>query len=414
MGRESQLVVRRALVGALASLLLLTACGGGGGGGSGSVTLQWFMWTGSPQEVTAWKHLASMVTQAHSNIHIEFMTSSFTDYWTKLPTLSASGTLPCLLSLQSLRTAGYADNFMPLDSYISKDKFDKGAFDSSIVQGLSYKNHQLALPYDFGPLVVFYNQDEFQKAGLSDPSNNWTFSEFMADAKKLTQGSQYGFGASPSPDTWFPFALSDGASYLDGSGKLDLTNPGLGRAFQTAVVDMARGQHVSPQWPSAADPQYAQEQWMAGTTAMHVNGPWQIINFKSQAKFKFGIAPIPRGSQGSTTLSAGSGFGISKTCKNPDQAWQAIQVLTGPDAEKYLASNGRAFAARTSDQQYWYSTAGQEFKPPLQAALTNARPYRTTPNWNQVSNLMLRYGVAAMNGQMSATEALSQAQSQSQ
>jgi ABC-type glycerol-3-phosphate transport system substrate-binding protein len=32
--------------------------------------------------------------------------------------------------------------------------------------------------------------------------------------------------------------------------------------------------------------------------------------------------------------------------ENRDAAWKAIQVMTGPDAEKYLAGAGRTFAAR--------------------------------------------------------------------
>ena len=44
---------------------------------------------------------------------------------------------------------------------------------------------QIAIPYDFGPLVVFYNKDLFAKAGLKEPSTTWTTDEFEADARKI-------------------------------------------------------------------------------------------------------------------------------------------------------------------------------------------------------------------------------------
>jgi ABC-type glycerol-3-phosphate transport system substrate-binding protein len=46
--------------------------------------------------------------------------------------------------------------------------------------------------------------------------------------------------------------------------------------------------------------------------------------------------------------------------ENRDAAWKAIQVMTGPDAEKYLAGAGRAFAARKDFRRDWYDTAAQD------------------------------------------------------
>lgn len=409
--RDSRSRVRRALLVGLATLLL-AACGGGASSGGGA-TMSWFMWSGSPTEVQAWKHVAALVTQKYPDIHVNFVTASFPDYWTKLQTEAASGSMPCIVSLQSLRTAGFAGDYKSLNQYIRNDHFDTGAFDTSIMQGLTFKGQQLALPYDFGPGMIFYNQDMFQRDGVPIPQMGWTADEFFKDARALTHGKQYGMSLNPGSGGWLPFALSNGANYLTSDGKLDFANnPALARAFQTYVVDLTRKDHASPQWPSTSDPLYATEQWQAGNAAMLVDGPWDIINFKGQVKFKLGIAPVPTGSKGSITTSAGSGFGISRDCKTPDQAWKAIQVLTGPDAEKYLATQGRAFAARKADQQYWYQTAGSSFRGPLEAALKNAVPFKTTTNWNQADNLMLRYGVAAMNGQMSGAEALQQVQSQ--
>ena len=55
----------------------------------------------------------------------------------------------------------------PLDDRIKRDKFDIGAFDKSIIGGLSQRRPAFALPYDFGPLVVFYNDDLFEKDGVA-------------------------------------------------------------------------------------------------------------------------------------------------------------------------------------------------------------------------------------------------------
>ena len=95
----------------------------------------------------------------------------------------------------------------------------------------------------------------------------------------------------------------------------------------------------------------ANGRFTSGNVAMYVDGPWQLLNIKKKANFTVGMAPVPAREAGSITLSAGSGFGISTTSKHQDEAWKAIQVMTGPDAEKYLAEAGRAFAARNDFQK---------------------------------------------------------------
>ena len=375
------------------------------------VELTWFMWTGSPAEVDAWKHIARLVTRTYPNIRIKFVTTSWPDYWTKLPTEAAGGTLQDIISLQSLRSPAFAQNFRPLTPYIKQSGFDVAAFDSSIIGGLTFGGALRALPYDFGPEVIFYNKDMLKQANMPLPGEGWTYAEFLHTAKALTRNGKYGFGAWPYPDSWLPFALSDGARYLDSHGKLDLTNSSLVAAF-TALVDLVQKYKVAPQLPSTKDTNYIQEQWMAGNVAMHVNGPWQMINFKKSVRFSFGMVPIPKGKKGSVTVTAGSGFGISTTTKHPAEAWKAISVLTGPEAEQYLASAGRAFAARKADQQYWYKNAVPGSEPALKAALASAKPYRITPTWNQVSMLLLQYGISAINGQMSPQQVLQEVQAQ--
>ena len=56
--------------------------------------LTWFMWSGTEPEVVAWKHVAELVTQKYPDITVEFQTTSFPDYWTKLPALRPAASCP--------------------------------------------------------------------------------------------------------------------------------------------------------------------------------------------------------------------------------------------------------------------------------------------------------------------------------
>ncbi len=365
------------------------------------VKLTWFMWSGSEPEVVAWKHVAGLVTEKYPDITVEFQTTSFPDYWTKLPALAAAGKLPDIVSLQSLRAPGFAELMTPLDERIKADKFDIESFDASIVKGLSRNGKIFALPYDFGPLVLYYNHDLFVKEGVPLPKPGWTEADFTKAAKALTKDDRFGFAVTV-PDAFTVFARSKGARYLDDKGQLDLTNDRLKGAF-TQYAKLVTEEKVAPLFPSSGtlSSAVANGRFFSGNVAMYVDGPWQLLNLKKKSNFTIGLAPVPAREAGSVTVSAGSGFGIATTSKNQDAAWKAIQMMTGPEAEKYLAEAGRAFAARKAFQKYWYDTAAQDVvgaKEAIAAALEKAEPYVTTPKWSTVAALFEQYAPLAFAG----------------
>jgi len=365
------------------------------------VKLTWFMWSGSEPEVVAWKHVAALVTEKHPDISVEFQTTSFPDYWTKLPALAASGKLPDIVSLQSLRAPGFAGLMEPLDARIKAEGFDIDSFEPSIVKGLQRGGRQFALPYDFGPLVMFYNHDLFVKEGIKPPQPGWTEADFMQAARSLTKNGNHGFAVS-EPDAFLAFARSKGARYLDDKGELDLTNAAMKQAF-TQYSALVSQDKVAPLFPASGtlSSAIANGRFTSGSVAMYVDGPWQLINIKRKANFTVGVAPLPVREAGSISVTAGSGFGIATTSRNKDAAWKAIKVMTGPDAERYLADAGRAFSARIAFQTNWYDTAAQGVvgaREAIAAALRTAEPLVTTPNWATVSSLFVQYAPLAYVG----------------
>jgi ABC-type glycerol-3-phosphate transport system substrate-binding protein len=77
-----------------------------------------------------------------------------------------------------------------------------------------------------------------------------------------------------------------------------------------------------------------------------------------------------------------------------------------------LATQGRAFSARTAQQQYWYKNAVPGAETTLKQAISESVPFVTTPNWNQAETLITQYGVNVLSGQQTAAQALQQVQTQ--
>src|SRR5215212_469173 len=155
-----------------------------------TVALRFFFWTGSEEESKFWQELAADASKAVGNVEVKFETDSFANFWTKLPADAASGTVADILGLQSLRTAGFTSRnlYLPLDDLIKDDKsFELADFDKTIVDGLSYKGKLYALSYDFGPNIVYLDKTLFQKAGVSLPKPDWTWSDFVETCKGLSK-----------------------------------------------------------------------------------------------------------------------------------------------------------------------------------------------------------------------------------
>ncbi|MGZ0151686.1 ABC transporter substrate-binding protein [Kribbella sp. WER1] len=402
--------------GAVLALTAVAACGGGNGGSSGSgsadkADLTWQFWIGGTADQAAWQKVADQAHTDHSGITVKLQGTDWNNYWSKIGTLLASGKAPCIIGMQSLRLASYANAMLPLDDLMKKYGLKTEDFDKPIMDGLKSDGKQVAIPYDSGPMVIFYNKDLFKAAGVADPKPGWTMADFEAAAKKLTTGGRTGLVTSPGDlgvTSWV--RTLTGAEPL-ADGKLNLTDQKFVDGF-TTYANFVRTDKIAPQVPSG-NSDFETTQFTSGKSAMQLNGPWSLIDTLGKVKFNLGIAPIPAGPDGSKTFTAGSGFGISRSCKTPDAAFQAIMSMTGEKQLTALASAGRAYPARTAAHPAWFTAAKiPEAKEVIDYASQNSVPLVTSKNWVQVNDLLTRFGTQALNGEIPPDQALKTIQDQ--
>jgi ABC-type glycerol-3-phosphate transport system substrate-binding protein len=316
--------------------------------------------------------------------------------------------------MQSLRLAAYGDQLVPLEELMAKYEVNAADFDKSILDSMKHGGKQVALPYDFGPLILYYNRDLFKAANLAEPKPGWTLADFTAAATALTTGGQVGFSTASIDQEYLSWVLDlSGAEVLDAAGKLAVTAPAFVDGYKK-YVELMRSSIASPVTVAGYDGYVImQSEWQAGTAAMYVDGPWTVISNRDAVKFDMGVAPMPVGPGGSKHYTAGSGFGISKQCATPEAAFQAIVSMTGDEALTGLASVGRAYPARPAVADAWYTAAKIEgARETLDYATTNSVPWLTPPNWVQMADLFDRTGLQALTGELTPEEVLQIVQDQ--
>jgi multiple sugar transport system substrate-binding protein len=208
------------------------------------------------------------------------------------------------------------------------------------------RGRQMVMPAELYPLMVFYNQDMFDKADLKYPTAGWTVRDFQVAAKALTntaggpQQATYGFVSDLGTSFW-PFVFAFGGDIPDPDRDpraLVLTSPGEIQGFQF-VVDLINRDKVFPidQYGRGGQVWYGGR---AGMALLYMNGrnvvpqqtdtrgpvPTPTPGPRQTWGFRWNVATVP-GQASRATLVQVAGYGIPKDAKNPDEAWQLIRYL---------------------------------------------------------------------------------------
>jgi len=391
-------------------LLTLPGCGGGdsgGGGGGGPVTLRWSMWSDTPEERKIWQGLADAVTRKYPDIKVKLETTTFMNYWDKLQTQIASQTQADIVGMQAQRMPGFAARgaLQSMKGEIDKNpSVDFKDFFPVIEEALSYKGEVHALAYDLGPPLLYYNKALFKQAGVPVPSSSepMSWDDFKATARKLTDtGSrQYGYVQGFTFDWVIPWIWSNGGDYMNADAtKSTLNSPESMEAMQF-LSDLFLKDKVAAPITDLANPNFGLERFFSGKVGMHMDGPWQIVNIRTKAKFDFDVAPIPAGKAGSLGWAAGSGFGISKATKDTDSVFKAISVITGKPALAGLTRAGRGYPARQSAVPIFESKSPPKHAAVVQKVLNSdigtTKPFRATATWQETDVMLTQELIPAI------------------
>ena len=123
---------------------------------------------------------------------------SWSDFIQKWITMCTSGEAPDVISLglEAVNMAVSNDLLIPLDDIIESDEElteKKAQYAPSLLEGFTVKDSLYGLPNGTQTMVIYYNKQMFDEAGLEYPQDGWTWDQFRETAEKLTKDGVYGF-----------------------------------------------------------------------------------------------------------------------------------------------------------------------------------------------------------------------------
>ncbi len=326
-------VTRASFAAVAAAVLFLTACGSNSGGTEASPTaagssqavggdIRYQTYQG-PDIVKVWDAQWADLKK-ETGISVTTETVPQNEQSQRLLTQAAAGDLPdvAMISAQWFKILATTGLLEPLDqsqfSDIKIDDMHKVLTDAYTFDGKLY-----GLPTDLDMGVVFYNKDLFKKAGVAEPTSGWTWDDFADTAKALTSGDGTGkqFGADIAASFGnYPFLSSVAYSY--GGQLIDTTT-------NTPTVDQPAGKKAIELWDrlvvqdKSAPGIGSDASIVNGNIGMGVYGPWAAYYFLKDAKFDWGVAPMPKGSA-DATWGWGSVMVVFKDSKNKASALKFV------------------------------------------------------------------------------------------
>ncbi len=357
-----------------------------------NVKLRWSMWIGSSAELEQWKELAADATKKYPNISIDIETTDFIGYWPKLETQFAAKNTADIVAMQGIRAQSYLNKggLMTLTKFINDDKnVNISDCNQMMIKAFSYNNEVYAFPYDSGPYVTFYNIDLFDKYKVPYPDDNMSWDSYLDRMQKLTKDGNYGVATNTTIDHVIPYIWSAGGDYYDAkTNKYTIYSPENVKGLQF-LGDLYTKYKVAKPITDPGNNNTHREQFYSGTVGMILDGPWFLTNAKNNCKFKYGIAPIPKGPAGRVVQVAGSGFGVGASTKFPKESYQIVSSITGTEALTKIAKWGRGYPARNSAvpgfTETWKTIPGIDSVQ--QTANKDGKPFIGPQTYQQVTEI---------------------------
>jgi multiple sugar transport system substrate-binding protein len=405
--------------------LVLSACGtdSQSSGGSGGTTIQvWEGWTGA--EAKSFSHLLAQYEKQNPGVKVDSLYVNSDNALQKVLTAVRGGSPPDIAYLYG----SWAPNVAQISQVVNLtqvvkrpgvnwDDFYVGERDVATVNG-----KVIGMPALVDNLAVVYNKTLLRQAGLQPPGPDWTWSQFVADAKKLTDPAKKQYGTAyvtpGSEDTvWHYEALlwEAGGQILSADSKKAAFDTPAGLAALNTLRTMSvtdKSMYLDP-----TDQAY-ENIFNSGKIGMLVTGPWDLSTFPN---VKYGVQVMPSfpgtsgGHQtisgpdnwvifnnGSTRVSAAEKFLIWLTAPAQVKSWS---LQTGNLPIRASVGNAAGFG-----QQMDTTLPGMDTFISNLANVKQARPQ--TPLYPKVSQIIGNMVVSVLLGKTQPQAALNSAAQQ--
>lgn len=379
------------------------------------VTLKYMTFSAAPNYLKELDATIAAFEAEHPGIKVEYETAAWDAYFTKLQTVVAARQAPDAFELNFENFVTYAEKgaLADLTPLISADAgFSTTVYNPTALAAFAQDGKQYGLVESFSNVVLFYNKDLFDAAGVAYPTADWTWKEELEAAQKLTNAGAGVWGDFAPIQFWefYKTIAQNGGAILSPDKKtVTIDSPQNIEALQW-MIDKVSTYKVTPSDVEMAG-QSSEDLFKAGKIAMLRTGIWLLGDFAENAKFKWDIALEP-GKTNKAHHFFANGVAVSANSAHPAEAYQWIKFLTSSKAAVDLRIAAGWELPAVSDAaavQGYLDQPIPESREVVFQALDTAVVPPVIGNWNQLTDAVGKELEAAKLGQKTPEQALKDA-----
>jgi multiple sugar transport system substrate-binding protein len=256
-------------------------------------------------------------------ITIDVTTLPYADYFTTLQTDLAAGTIADVVDTNY----DFFPQLAASGALAPLEVSNPGAYRESLIEAYSVDGVSYGLPSSFSAVVLYYNADLFDQAGLEYPSADWTWDDERAAAEAITALGDDIWG-SHQPVSFYEFYKvleQNGESFLNADGTAVAFNtPG---GIEAAEWLTSKSGTVMPTIEQGqGSPDFDTNLFVEGKLGMMHTGIW-VFGAVADVPFAWDIAVEPgNGTQASAVFS--NAVGVSANAENIEAATLWAEFLT--------------------------------------------------------------------------------------
>lgn len=281
--------------------------------------------------------------EEHPRVKVQPVRISTIDYPQTVRDLTEQGVLDMFML-----TEGHFREFQPGTELADVTSFLPARWDTerdgyaSVFNAYRHGKGLYAAPVVWSPVVLCYNKDLFDKAGLPYPDRSWTWETLVESARALTRDQngdgepeQYGFCFSSALNRWPMWLMQNGAK-LQAGKRLRLDDPHAHEAVQFAV-DLMYKHRVAPIFGHGMD-FAAEDLFSRGKVAMVLTTYFYMNGFHN-LRFEWDVAEPPMNRERATAL-LGMAFAVNPTSPRQELAQSLIRFFLAEPTQRFIQAEG--------------------------------------------------------------------------
>ncbi len=291
------------------------------------IKMEQYSATNSNDSGPALNEMIALFEKENPTIKVELQTIGYTDYFTQLQSKVVGGNAADLFELNYENFVSYASEgvLSPMGDSLG----DVSGFNETALNAFNYNGEQFGIPDSFSNVVLFYNKDLFDRAGIDYPTSSWTWKDIETAGAKIRalDDNIFGFYRPLTFNEFYKAAAQNSSSLIDvDAKKFTINTP----TNIKVAEEMASWQNETNIMPTEAQ-MGGMGDWdlfKSERLGMLVTGIWAFNDFTTNCDFPWDISIEPGNTQKACHFFSNA-YVVSSDSKNKAAAIKLAKFLAG-------------------------------------------------------------------------------------